>query len=390
MQAAAHGDSECFHVEEHGSRRQGEGQTAENIDIFSRRVREVEVHRDGGGVASLHRPAAGWDAAAPAGGLEEGGGPGRGRRWRGAWQRRPHVFQGTVLWLVVLVLSSAGLAAAAGCPGTNGHLRFGTISYRQISDYTVSFFIETQWRRSYSSENVFAGSGEDGRAISGDVVDVPGVQISAAGIAGPVVFQTGDGTEHPLFLTVTHHSYNASEDFLHGFSTLQHTYRAPNDGGNDWLASLSGCCRQYGPEFREFQITARVNLALDGESLRVKALPILVITNSPVTQRIPIVANTYMGAKGMAWRVGEGSELGTGVMPPVDAAYFPVPTDGMLHLNGSALGVGCHPLVVQIASVRSVTPYDCIIKVIPHHMEPLRPTFILSKPISTLFTAPGT
>ena len=290
---------------------------------------------------------------------------------------------------MLLVSIYATAVAAAPCPSTNGHLRFGSISYRRVSGYTVDFFIETQWRRSYSSENVFAGTGEDGRAVSGDVVDVPGVQISAAGVAGPVVFQTGDGTQHPLFLTVTHHSYNTSEDFLHGYSTLQHTYRAPNDGGNDWLASLSGCCRQYGPEFREFQITARVNLALDGESLRAKALPVLVILNSPVLQMVNVAANTYMGATGMAWRIGQGSELGTATMPPSAAADFVAPDSPLLALNGSMLGIGCHPLVVQIASVRSVTPYDVIVKVVPDYMEPLRPVFILSKPLVTAFTSPG-
>lgn len=305
---------------------------------------------------------------------------------------QPRGSPGVFVWgLFALVALSvcAGLTGAAPCPGTNGHLRFGSISYRQVSGYTVSFKIETQWRRSYSSENVFAGSGEDGRAVTGDVVDVPGVQISAAGVAGPVVFQTGDGTQHPLFLTVTHHSLNNSEDFLHGYSMVQHTYRAPNDGGNDWLASLSGCCRQYGPEFREFQITARVNLALDGESLRAKALPVLVITNSPVMHMVNILANSYQGTTGMAWRIAQGSELGTAVMPPTLSADFPLATSGLLALNGSALGVGCHPLVVQIASVRSVTPYDAIIKVIPHHMEQLRPVFILAKPLVTTYSSPG-
>ena len=320
--------------------------------------------------------------------------------------------------LVVLAIC-AGFAAPAPCPSTNGHLRFGTISYRQVSGYTVTFTIETQWRRSYSSENVFAGSGPDGRAVTGDVVDVPGVRISDSGVAGPVVFQTGDGAEHPLSLTVTHHSLNETEDFLHGYSILQHTYRAPNDGGNDWLASLSGCCRQYGPEFREFFITARVNLALDGQSLRAKSLPVLVITSSPVLHRIRVVANTYMGSTAMAWRIGQGSELGTATMPPKAAADFrdadscgegeweidpatglavldpatglkvPKLCSGILSLNGSALGEGCHPLVVQIASIRSVTPYDCIVHVIAHHMEPLRPVFFGGLPLVTEFDAPG-
>lgn len=197
------------------------------------------------------------------------------RHRQGVWAL--FILKGVGLW--VSMISLWACSAAARCPGTNGHLRFGTISYRQVSGYTVIFTIETQWRRSYSSENVFAGTGVDGRAISGDVVDVPGVQVSATGVAGPVVFLTGDGAQHPLFLYVTHHSHNTSEDFLHGYSSVTHTFEAPNDGGNDWLASLNGCCRQYGERFKEFQITARVNLAYDGEALRSKALPVLVITD---------------------------------------------------------------------------------------------------------------
>ena len=375
-----------------------------------------------GGFQKLSRRAGSTRAARP-GGLLRG------------WQQKPTMAAGSwhschpvvgpchcgvkhAMALVVLAIC-AGFAAPAPCPSTNGHLRFGTISYRQVSGYTVTFTIETQWRRSYSSENVFAGSGPDGRAVTGDVVDVPGVRISDSGVAGPVVFQTGDGAEHPLSLTVTHHSLNETEDFLHGYSILQHTYRAPNDGGNDWLASLSGCCRQYGPEFREFFITARVNLALDGQSLRAKSLPVLVITSSPVLHRIRVVANTYTGSTAMAWRIGQGSELGTATMPPKAAADFrdadscgegeweidpatglavldpatglkvPKLCSGILSLNGSALGEGCHPLVVQIASIRSVTPYDCIVHVIAHHMEPLRPVFFGGLPLVTEFDAPG-
>jgi hypothetical protein len=257
------------------------------------------------------------------------------------------------------------------------------------------------------------------------------VQVSATGVAGPVVFLTGDGAQHPLFLYVTHHSYNTSEDFLHGYSSVTHTFEAPNDGGNDWLASLNGCCRQYGERFKEFQITARVNLAYDGEALRSKALPVLVITDrypslllallaqkvqtlttgsssllrSPVLQYANIAANTYTGLKARAWRIGQGSELGTAVMPPTSSADFPegsqqctsvsdgkvvcVGPSGMLRLNGSALGVGCYPLVVQIASVRSVTPHDFVIRVIRAEQEPLRPVFILGKPLVTNFSAPG-
>jgi hypothetical protein len=36
---------------------------------------------------------------------------------------------------------------------------------------TVKFTVKTQWLRSYSQDSVFAGSGADGRAVEGDVVD---------------------------------------------------------------------------------------------------------------------------------------------------------------------------------------------------------------------------
>ena len=32
-----------------------------------------------------------------------------------------------------------------------------------------------------------------------------------------------------------------------GFSEITHTYQQLNDGGNDWIASLRGCCRQCAP-----------------------------------------------------------------------------------------------------------------------------------------------
>ena len=78
---------------------------------------------------------------------------------------------------------------------------------------------------------------------------------------------------------------------------------------------------------------------------------------------------------------------GLAVLDPATGLKVPKLCSGILWLNGSALGEGCHPLVVQIASIRSVTPYDCIVHVIAHHMEPLRPVFFGGLPLVTEFDA---
>jgi hypothetical protein len=39
-------------------------------------------------------------------------------------------------------------------------------------------------------------------------------QVTAEGAARPIVFETGDGGEYPVSLTVTH--YSIEEDYIHG------------------------------------------------------------------------------------------------------------------------------------------------------------------------------
>ncbi|KAJ1481934.1 hypothetical protein T484DRAFT_1805776 [Baffinella frigidus] len=113
-------------------------------------------------------------------------------------------------WLGVLVVI---LGALTPCEAR--HFRFGAISYeRNGGTNEVTFRIESQWRRSFSTQDVFTGSGEDGRAVTGDVVDIVGVQVTDAGEARPIVFETGDGGEYPVALTVTH--YSTVEDYVHG------------------------------------------------------------------------------------------------------------------------------------------------------------------------------
>ena len=85
--------------------------------------------------------------------------PGR-RRWGAAW-----------LGVLVVILGALPPCGAR-------HFRFGAISYeRNGGTNEVTFRIESQWRRSFSTQDVFTGSGADGRAVTGDVVDIVGVQV---------------------------------------------------------------------------------------------------------------------------------------------------------------------------------------------------------------------
>jgi len=85
--------------------------------------------------------------------------PGR-RRWGAAW-----------LGVLAVILGALPPCGAR-------HFRFGAISYeRSGGTNEVTFRIESQWRRSFSTQDVFTGSGADGRAVTGDVVDIVGVQV---------------------------------------------------------------------------------------------------------------------------------------------------------------------------------------------------------------------
>ena len=112
---------------------------------------------------------------------------------------------------------------------TGGHFRYGSISHRLVSGYTVQFTIKTAWKRSFSTGSIFAGRGEDGRAVTGEQVSIPGVWRDSQGNAKTIMFETGDGTSSSLILTVT--SYSLEEDYLYGYTMFQHTYDRPNDGG---------------------------------------------------------------------------------------------------------------------------------------------------------------
>jgi len=77
------------------------------------------------------------------------------------------------LWLPLLAVVHGLLPLCSA-----QHFRFAAISYRRIGEsMDVVFRIESQWRRSFSRGDVFTGTGADGRAVTGDVVDIVGVQV---------------------------------------------------------------------------------------------------------------------------------------------------------------------------------------------------------------------
>ena len=62
------------------------------------------------------------------------------------------------------------------------------------------------------------------RAGYGDEVDIVGVNLMR-GSATSISFNPGDGTLYPIKLEVS--ELSVSENFIHGFSYVYHTYTAP-------------------------------------------------------------------------------------------------------------------------------------------------------------------
>ena len=160
-----------------------------------------------------------------------------------------------------------------------------------------------------------------------------------------------------------------------GFSEIQHRFEQLNDGGNDWLASLRGCCRNFGPPESKFRVTLRVNLGYDAQALMTKALPVLPVHYDTALQAVQLFANSDGGQTKCSWRIGNGEELGDAVRPLPEQADFPDDATGVFVLNSSAFGIGFFPIVLQVASRRSVSPYDFLLRVIGAELRDYRPYF---------------
>jgi hypothetical protein len=140
-------------------------------------------------------------------------------------------------WLCVLVALVACLGAADAV-----HFQSGTVDFEVMegTERTVVFTLRTMWLRSYSAGSVFEGSGEDERAIVGDIVDLTGTE--------PVQLDAGDGSP-PYSLKLIVQKASPEEDWIYGASTVIHTYPPSSCVGRfcpaaAFTAVLQGCCRR--------------------------------------------------------------------------------------------------------------------------------------------------
>ena len=234
-------------------------------------------------------------------------------------------------------------------------MRAGTIKYESVSGNTVSFMIQMQWRR----DAVFAGSGLDGRAVTGDAVDVMGAVGSAV---GPVAFETGDGRSYPVRMVVTQHS--EAEQWLHGTARVMHTYVTTNNAGAPWRATLKGCCRAGGGG--AFRLTAALDLATAHASPVFRSLPVITVGQTPpgVTSQVRLPADTLHGQPAEYWRLAQGDELGD--LTTSGAAFFEDDNyrRGLLTVDTGALPEGTLQIAVQAAARGAMVPLEFQLRVV--------------------------
>lgn len=237
------------------------------------------------------------------------------------------------------------------CAGSE--LRYGTVRYEHLGGNTVRFIIETQWRRGMA----FPGTGQDNLAMQGDVVEVVG---DARSPVGPVMFETGDGQRYHITMTVTESS--ASEDFVHGYTRITHSYTSATNGARPWSAALKGCCRQGSGT--TFELTTKLDLSIPAGagSPAHKALPMVTVGKHPdmPSAVVAVPVSTPGGERARYWRLGQGSELGSLVRRDPSEVFFNTTDylDGKLTVNTSALEPGVFSLVVQASLGAAIVPLD--------------------------------
>ncbi|HZP40059.1 MAG TPA: hypothetical protein VFD84_00965, partial [Candidatus Binatia bacterium] len=167
--------------------------------------------------------------------------------------------------IAVLVAGSLLLAG----PARASHFRFATLSWRPKPGgpaNTVQFTVQEGWRRS-----AFIGTPSGGPPIVGDTIFADGE------------LDFGDGSESvPIEILVT--SVNEDQDWFSGTTQtpIEHTYPAPNDEGQPWLASVDSCCRIDSLQNNaggSFHFETTVDLAA----------PPHAPNGSPITTELPIV-----------------------------------------------------------------------------------------------------
>jgi len=246
----------------------------------------------------------------------------------------------------VVSLLAAYANAQQTCPGVEsiytsipvGAFISASISWKQLYDNTVSFEIQSMWRRKhqwpcslktgFSGPDGYPGLGDQLRVMGLSAIDntSPYPRIITPGKIG-AFFSTGDGKDYELPLKVM--SYSIEEDWISCISVVVHTYPAPYQtlkeiypasyvavpGQSDlaqpytiipWRATLAGCCRRWAAQTTSlnFAVGADVDLSNQISSTRIITMPYLSIT--PTKRTISICALSLTGQMGM-WQKNGGT-----------------------------------------------------------------------------------
>ncbi|EKX45227.1 hypothetical protein GUITHDRAFT_139145 [Guillardia theta CCMP2712] len=174
---------------------------------------------------------------------------------------------------LLCLLALAG--AKEGFQSWGGTFRFSKIAWRRVVDNTVTFNLEVAFTRKVDT-GYFKGSSLDGYARVGD-------SITITGQATPE-FNFGDETlRRDLVIKVT--AISEQEDWVMGELDITHTYATPNDNGNPWYASFTGCCRYFrlsNNADAPWELITTVDLTVAKESPRVNMLPVVTLASQSV------------------------------------------------------------------------------------------------------------
>ena len=205
---------------------------------------------------------------------------------------------------------------------------------------TVEVTIESAWRRDYSSTYFTVALGSSGETL-----------MKINGKQSPKV-DFGDGTaEHPshqYLEAVKITAYSEQENWFLGSETFTHTYATPNNEGQPWEITFSGCCRmrnlQQGKNDQPWSITAKLNLLKADASPRIVSLPVIHVRKvTNVLTNLNATFNLYTSELHDSIKWSEGPE-------PVVGQY--IHEDGTVELDTKADGIaadcsaGCHVNVI--------------------------------------------
>lgn len=185
----------------------------------------------------------------------------------------------TVLLGIALLPTRSASLPAELLENNGGHYRFSNIRWKRDQGNTVTFTIESAWRRDFGS-TYWQGSGDDGFAVTGDVISLNGKQW-------PILSYGDDSMTAGEFLKLHVRAYSVSENWIYGSSTTTHTYPTPNNEGQPWMVSFTGCCKlseinNIPMKDAPWRISALVDLHLTSASPRLAAMPLYSLPSPPL------------------------------------------------------------------------------------------------------------